>query len=131
MISIPMEHGFTAAAALFALGVAGVLIRRNILFVLLSLEVMLNAAGFAFIVAGARWLQPDGQVAFIFLLAIAAAEVAIGLALILRVYARCGSLDVDCPSKMKGCDVTYLADPYGPLGRISDPGHLWETPVPT
>ena len=69
---------------LFALGLIGVLVRRNVIFILMSIEVMLNAAGLAFVVAGARWGQPDGQVMFLFILAMAAAEVSVGLALVLR-----------------------------------------------
>ena len=57
------------------LGLAGVLVRRDSIFVLLSLEVMLNAAGFAFVVAGARWREVDGQIMFLFILAVAASEV--------------------------------------------------------
>ena len=102
MNGIPIEHGLIVAAVLFALGVTGVLIRRDILFILLSLEIMLNAAGVAFVVAGSRWLQPDGQVMFIFVLAVAAAEVSLGLALILWMYSWHKSLDVDCASKMRG-----------------------------
>jgi NADH-quinone oxidoreductase subunit K len=86
MATIPMEHGLLLAGILFALGTLGVLVRRNILFILLSLEIMLNAAGLAFIVAGSRWGQADGQVMFIFILAMAAAEVAIGLALVLQMH---------------------------------------------
>lgn len=86
MAMIPMEHGLILAGILFALGALGVLVRRNILFILLSLEIMLNAAGLAFIVAGARWGQADGQVMFIFILAMAAAEVAVGLALVLQMH---------------------------------------------
>jgi len=71
------------AGVLFALGLIGLLVRRNIIFILLSIEIMLNAAGLAFIVAGARWAQPDGQVMFMFILAMAAAEVSVGLALVL------------------------------------------------
>ena len=77
---IPMRDGFMLAAALFALGLIGVLVRRNVIFILMSIEVMLNAAGLAFVAAGARWDQPDGQVVFLFILAMAAAEVSVGLA---------------------------------------------------
>ena len=59
-----------------ALGLLGVLIRRNIIFTLMSIEVMLNASGLAFIAAGARWGQPDGQVMFLFILAVAAGQAA-------------------------------------------------------
>jgi NADH-quinone oxidoreductase subunit K len=96
------EHGFLLAAALFVVGLAGVLVRRNIIFVLLSIEIMLNAAGVAFIIAGARWNQPDGQVMFIFILAVAAAEVAVGLGLVLQMYHRFKTLDVDATSRMRG-----------------------------
>jgi NADH-quinone oxidoreductase subunit K len=97
-----MEHGLILAAILFVLGLAGVLVRRNIVFLLMSLEIMLNAAGLAFIVAGARWRQPDGQVMFIFVLTMAAAEVAVGLALVLNLYHRFKTLDARSLSSMKG-----------------------------
>jgi NADH-quinone oxidoreductase subunit K len=102
MTAIPIDHGLILAAALFALGLTGVLVRRNLLFLLMSIEIMLNAAGLAFVVAGSRWQQPDGQVMFIFILTMAAAEVAVGLALVLRFY-RCGdTVDADSASKMRG-----------------------------
>jgi NADH-quinone oxidoreductase subunit K len=97
-----MEHGLILATILFAFGLAGVLIRRNIVFLLMSLEIMLNSAGLAFIVAGSRWGQPDGQVMFIFILTMAAAEVAVGLALVLNLYHRFKTLDVQSLSSMKG-----------------------------
>ena len=100
--TIPMEHGLILAAVLFSLGLAGVLVRRNIVFMLMSLEIMLNAAGLAFIVAGARWGQADGQVMFIFILTMAAAEVAVGLALVLGFYHHFRSLDAREASTMKG-----------------------------
>jgi NADH-quinone oxidoreductase subunit K len=83
-------------------GPVGVLVRRNIIFILMSVEVMLNAAGLAFVVAGARWGQPDGQVVFLFILAMAAAEVSVGLALVLRFYHEHKSLDADAASQMRG-----------------------------
>lgn len=72
------------------------------IFTLMSIEVMLNAAGLGFIAAGARWGQADGQVMFLFILAMAAAEVSVGLALVLRLHHLYQSLDVDAPSLMKG-----------------------------
>ncbi len=80
----------------------GLLVRRNVIFQLMSIEIMLNAAGLAFIVAGARWGQPDGQVMFLFILAMAAAEVSVGLALVLLLYRSLHSLDSDQASSMKG-----------------------------
>jgi NADH-quinone oxidoreductase subunit K len=102
MIQIPLYHGLILAGVLFALGLVGVLVRRNIILMLLSLEIMLNAAGLAFIVAGARWGRPDGQVMFIFILTVAAAEVSIGLALVLRMYHRFRTLDTDATNRMRG-----------------------------
>ena len=100
--NVPMEHGLLFAALLFALGLIGVLVRRNIVFMLMSVEVMLNAVGLAFVVAGARWGQVDGQVMFIFILTMAAAEVSVGLALVLQMHHSFKTLDADAVSKMKG-----------------------------
>ena len=97
-----MRDAFILAAALFALGLIGVLVRRNVIFILMSIEVMLNAAGLAFVVAGARWRQPDGQVVFLFILAMAAAEVSVGLALVMELHHQYKSLDTDAISRMKG-----------------------------
>ena len=91
-----------SAAILFTLGLAGLLARRNVIFTLMSIEVMLNAAGLGFVSAGARWGQADGQVMFLFILAMAAAEVSVGLALVLRLYHLYKSLDVDAFSLLKG-----------------------------
>lgn len=103
MISqVPLEHGLFLAGALFVLGLIGVMARRNVLFILLSIEIMLNAAGLAFVVAGARWGQPDGQVMFIFILTMAAAEVSVGLALVIRLYHMYRTLDADSASRMRG-----------------------------
>lgn len=90
------------AAILFALGLIGILARRNLLFILMSIEVMLNATGLAFIAAGSRWGQADGQVMFLFILAMAGAEVSVGLALLLLLYHHKKSLDIDAANEMKG-----------------------------
>jgi NADH-quinone oxidoreductase subunit K len=97
-----MEHGLILAAVLFCLGLAGLLVRRNLMFVLMSIEVMLNAAGVAFVAAGSRWAAADGQVMFVFILTMAAAEVAIGLALLLQFRDRSPVLDADQASQMRG-----------------------------
>jgi NADH-quinone oxidoreductase subunit K len=97
-----MESALMVAGILFTLGMIGVLVRRNIIFMLISVEIMLNSAGLAFIAAGSRWTQPDGQVMFLFILAMAAAEVAVGLALIVQIYRRHQTLDADVNSQIKG-----------------------------
>jgi NADH-quinone oxidoreductase subunit K len=102
MATVPMEHGLALAGIIFALGLTGVLVRRNIVFILLSIEIMLNAAGLAFVVAASRWGQADGQVMFIFILAVAAAEVSVGLALVLQLWRRLRTVDTDAASKMRG-----------------------------
>lgn len=99
---IPYEHAMILAAVLFSLGLIGVLVRRNLLFILVSIEIMLNAAGLAFVAAGARWSQPDGQVMFFFILTMAAAEVAVGLAFVLALSHRLKTLDTDAASRMRG-----------------------------
>jgi NADH-quinone oxidoreductase subunit K len=85
----------TVAAILFVLGLFGALTRKNLIFILISIEVMLNAAGLAFVAAGARWAQTDGQIMFLFVLAMAAAEVSVGLALVLQAHHQYKSLDID------------------------------------
>jgi NADH-quinone oxidoreductase subunit K len=73
-----------------------------VIFILMSIEVMLNAAGLALVSAGAAWRQPDGQVMFVFVLAMAAAEVSVGLALVLQLYRQNDSMDADAASRMRG-----------------------------
>ena len=102
MTVIPMEYGMLLAAILFSLGLVGVLVRRNIMFILMSLEIMFNAAGLAFIVAGSRWGQGDGQVMFMLILTLAAAEVGVGLGMVLQMYRRFRTLDADVLSGMRG-----------------------------
>lgn len=102
MNAIPMEHGLALACVLFSLGLIGLMVRRNILFVLMSLEVMMNATALAFIVAGSRWAQADGQVMFILVITLAAAEASIGLAILLQLYRRFNTLDIDAASEMRG-----------------------------
>lgn len=102
MNTIPINHALIVAAVLFVLGAVGVMVRRNLIFVLMSLEIMLNAAGVAFIAAAYKWGQPDGQTMFIFILVTAASEVAVGLPLLLGIYHHYKTIDTDRVSLMKG-----------------------------
>jgi len=102
MTGVPMVHGLLVAAVLFGIGLTGVMVRRNLLFMLMCIEVMMNATALAFVVAGARWLQPDGQIMFILILTLAAAEAAIGLALLIQLHHRFHTLDIDLASEMRG-----------------------------
>lgn len=97
-----MEHGLLLASALFVMGLAGLVLRRDILFVLMSIEVMMNATALAFVVGGSRWAAADGQVMFVLVLSLAAAEACIALALVIQIYRRFHTLDVDAASSMKG-----------------------------
>lgn len=102
MTEIPMEQGLLLAAILFSIGLVGVMVRRNIMFILMSLEIMLNATGLAFVIAGSRWGQADGQIMFLLILTLAAAEVGVGLGLVIQIYRRFRTLDADLLSEMKG-----------------------------
>ena len=102
MATVPTEYGMLLAAALFGIGLMGLLVRRNVIFMLMCTEIMLNAAGLAFVVAGSRWHQPDGQIMFMVIVTMAGAEVAVGLALILRFYHLFKTLDADAADTMKG-----------------------------
>ncbi|HLQ86699.1 MAG TPA: NADH-quinone oxidoreductase subunit NuoK [Salinisphaeraceae bacterium] len=102
MQGLPIEVGMLLAAILFALGLIGLVTRRNMLFMLMCLEIMLNAAGLAFIVAGQAWGQPDGQIMFMLVLALAAAEASIGLGLLLQLHHRFKTVDIDAASEMSG-----------------------------
>lgn len=101
-IAVPIEYVLGVAMLLFLLGLLGVLVRRNVMFLLMSLEVMMNAAGLAFIAAGAKWGAPDGQIMFMFILALAAAEVAVALGLVLQISRRFGTLDIDAANELSG-----------------------------
>jgi NADH-quinone oxidoreductase subunit K len=90
------------AATLFALGLIGLLTRRNLIFTLMCIEVMLNASGLAFVAGSYRWGRPDGQIMFLFILAMAAAEVSVGLALFLQFHRRQPTLDSDNANQMTG-----------------------------
>jgi NADH-quinone oxidoreductase subunit K len=102
MPQIPIQHAMILAVILFALGLAGLLTRRNLIFTLMCIEIMLNASGLAFVVGGSRWGQPDGQIMFMFILAMAAAEVSVGLAFVLLFHKRQAALDVDAANELRG-----------------------------
>jgi NADH-quinone oxidoreductase subunit K len=99
---VPINYYIILSAILFTIGVVGVLIRRNALIIFMSIELMLNAANLA-IVAFSSILQSfSGQIFAFFVIAVAAAEVAVGLALIVEIFKSKRSIDVDQMSSMKG-----------------------------
>ena len=85
-MTIGLEHDLTVSAILFALGLFGVIIRRNLLIIYMSLELMLNAANLALVAFSRFGTNLDGQVFVFFIITVAAAEVAVGLALIVALY---------------------------------------------
>lgn len=92
---VPLNHVLLLSGVLFTVGMIGTLARRNLIMMLLGVEIMLNAAAVAFVGASLHWQQMGGQAMVIFILAIAATEVSVGLAAIVAVYKRTGSVDPD------------------------------------
>ena len=90
---VPYSHVLFLTGILFLMGIFCVVARRNLIMILLGLEIMLNAVAIAFVGAALRWQHLEGQAVAIFILAIAAAEVSIGLALIVCAYKRLGTVD--------------------------------------
>lgn len=102
MQGLPMGYGLALAAILFTLGLAGLVVRRNMLFMLMCLEIMLNAAGLAFIVAGSHQGSAEGQSMFILIIAYAGAEASVGLGLLIQLFNRTRDVDVTAASEMNG-----------------------------
>jgi NADH-quinone oxidoreductase subunit K len=101
-MTIPTNYLLALSAALFVLGVMGVLIRRNAIVILMSIELMLNSANLAFITFARAFEAHEGQVLVFFVIAVAAAEVAIGLSLLVSIFRSRGSIDIDQISQLKG-----------------------------
>ena len=92
---VPMGHVFILAGIVFSMGLVCLVARRNLIMTLIGVEVMMNGAAIAFVSAALRWRLMEGQAFMLFILAVAAAEVSVGLALVINVYRRTGSLDPD------------------------------------
>lgn len=90
------------SSVLFIIGVLGVLLRRSALLIFMSVELMLNAANLAFVAYAHRWVQLDGQIFVFFVMAVAAAEVAVGLALIVTIFRTKRSTNVDDLAALRG-----------------------------
>jgi NADH-quinone oxidoreductase subunit K len=92
---IPLTYMMSLSAIIFSIGVAGVIIRRNILVMFMSIELMLNAVNLAFISLGSRLGSMDGQVIVFFVMTVAAAEAAVGLGIILSIFRSRGTIHAD------------------------------------
>jgi NADH-quinone oxidoreductase subunit K len=98
---VPLGHYLILSAILFATGTMGVFLRRNVITVLLSIEVMLNAVNLAFIAFGRTQGSADGQVIMFFVVTVAAAEAAVGLALVIALFRHRESLNPDMFTSLK------------------------------
>lgn len=92
---IPTGHYLIVSGLLFSIGLTGLLIRRNVLLILLSIEIMLNAVNLNFIAGSALHGKVDGQIAAFFVMVVAAAEVSIGLAIAILLFRKQGSVDTN------------------------------------
>ena len=92
---VPMSYFVGLSAVLFAIGVAGVLLRRNVIVMFMSIELMLNAVNLAFVALGRRLGSMDGQVIVFFVMTVAAAEAAVGLAIIISVFRNRETVNAD------------------------------------
>ena len=102
MTSVPIEAYFALSMVLFILGAMGVLLRRNAIIIFMSIELMLNAANIAFVAFSRQWNQLDGQIFVFFVMTVAAAEVAVGLALIVAIFRNKRSINIDDLHQMEG-----------------------------
>lgn len=99
---VPTQYFIGLSAILFTIGILGVLIRRNAIIIFMSVELMLNSANLAFITFARMFQSLDGQVFVFFVMAVAAAEVAVGLALIVAIFRNKQSIDVDQINSLHG-----------------------------
>jgi NADH-quinone oxidoreductase subunit K len=99
---VPTTYYIILSAVLFAIGVAGVLIRRNAILIFMAVELMLNSANLAFVAFARSFLDQGGQVFVFFVMTVAAAEVAVGLALIVTIFRTKQSIDIDELHRMEG-----------------------------
>lgn len=99
---LPVSYYIGLSAILFTIGTMGVLIRRNSIIIFMSVELMLNAANLAFVAFARMYQSLSGQIFVFFVMAVAAAEVAVGLALIVAIFQTKQSIDVDQMNTLKG-----------------------------
>ena len=99
---IPLINYVLLASMLFIIGIVGVLIRRNAIIVFMSIELMLNAVNVLLIAFSAYRSDPHGQVFVFFIMAVAAAEVAVGLAIIVMIYRNIRTIDISLLDKLRG-----------------------------
>ncbi|ANF16959.1 NADH:ubiquinone oxidoreductase subunit K [Buchnera aphidicola (Schlechtendalia chinensis)] len=99
---IPLSHALILSSILLILGLTSLLIQKNILLMLISLEIMINAVALALVVVGSYWNQVDGQIMYILIITLGASESGIGLALLVKCYKRFKTLNINKLSEMHG-----------------------------
>ena len=99
---IPIQNYIILSSILFSIGVLGVLLRRNAIIIFMSIELMLNAVNLLLVAFSAFHSDPSGQVFVFFIMAVAAAEVAVGLAIIVMIYRNLPTVDIDQLNRLKG-----------------------------
>jgi NADH-quinone oxidoreductase subunit K len=102
MPEITVEYYVALSAILFSIGALGVLIRRNALIIFMSIELMLNSANLAFVAFARHFNDLDGQIFVFFVITVAAAEVAVGLALVVTIFRTKKSINIDEMNLLKG-----------------------------
>ena len=98
---MPIGYYFIVSGLMFSIGLTGIMLRRNAIVVFMCVELMLNSVNLTLAAAARMWGGPDGQVFVFFVIVVAAAEVVVGLALIVNLYFRRGTLDVDVPQLLR------------------------------
>jgi NADH-quinone oxidoreductase subunit K len=98
---VPLNHFLLLSGLLFAIGTAGVFLRRNLITVLLSIEIMLNAVNLTFVAVGRSQGTVDGQIITFFVMTVAAAEAAVGLAIVIALFRHRESLSPDAFTSLK------------------------------
>ena len=99
---VPINHILLVAAALFFMGLLCTLMRRNLVMILIGVEIMLNAAGLVLVAGSAFWQQLDGQLMVMVIMAVTAAEVAVALAMVVYLHSRTGTIDVNTFKDLQG-----------------------------
>jgi NADH-quinone oxidoreductase subunit K len=100
-VDVTLNHYLVLSAMLFAIGTAGVFLRRNVITLLLSIEIMLNAVNLTFVASGRQFAAVDGQVIVFFVMTVAAAEAAVGLAIIIALFRHRASLNPEAFTSLK------------------------------
>src|SRR5258708_31436008 len=117
---VPLNFYLVLSAVLFSIGTAGVFLRRNLITVLLSIEIMLNAVNLTFVAAGRFLGSVDGQIIVFFVMTVAAAEAAVGLAIVIALFRHRESLSPDALTSLKlGSPATIRTDSAPAVPRLS------------